>query len=261
MTHFLGSLPLWLSAVIVVLLPSLAAMGGSLLVRRSVALEQLETNNEVAGFKFAVLGVVYAVLLGFAVIVVWEKFRDAEAAVVQEASGVMTISHLLEGVDSGTANLVRPRLTAYVDAVIADDWPAMGRGTLSSQGSEAFAALYASILALTPSTPREQAIMTELLTDLDTITQSRRTRLELAAGAVPDVLWAVLFASAVVTLSFTFFFGTRSMRAQALMSGMLAVIIFMALFVVIEINYPFTGPVSVKPEALQSALAAFGRTP
>jgi hypothetical protein len=51
--------------------------------RRS--LDQLRLNNEVAGFKFATVGALYAVLLAFAVIMVWEKFSEAENTVAQEA--------------------------------------------------------------------------------------------------------------------------------------------------------------------------------
>jgi hypothetical protein len=55
-----------------------------LLVRKSVELEQLTSNNEIAGFKFATVGVIFAVIVAFAVIVVWEKFAEAESAVAQE---------------------------------------------------------------------------------------------------------------------------------------------------------------------------------
>ncbi len=78
--------------------------------------------------------------------------------------------------------------------------------------------------------------------------------LELASGIVPTVLWAVLVAGAGITLTFTFFFGARGVWAQALMSGMLAAITFMALYVVVEVEHPFTGPVSVDSQPLHMAL-------
>jgi hypothetical protein len=49
------------------------SMLGLLLVRRYVALNRLTINNEIAGFKFATVGELYAVLLAFVIIVVWEK--------------------------------------------------------------------------------------------------------------------------------------------------------------------------------------------
>jgi hypothetical protein len=254
---FLSSLPLWLSALLIVVIPSVAAMCGPVLVRRRVALEHLAENNEVAGFKFAVLGVVYAVLLGFAVIVVWEKFRDAENAAVQEAAGVVAIARLSGGLDTKSGGFVRERLTDYAQAAIADDWPAMANGKASPRVGQALDALYAAVLSVNPGTPRESATMAALLTELDVVTQGRRTRLVLASGVVPGVLWMVLFVGAVVTLTFTFFFGTRSVRAQSLMSGMLALVTFMGLFVVVEIDHPFTGPVKVDPQAMQLALDAF----
>ena len=48
-------------------------MLGLLLVRRYVALDRLTINNEIAGFRFATVGELYAVLLAFVIIVVWEK--------------------------------------------------------------------------------------------------------------------------------------------------------------------------------------------
>ena len=50
------------------------------------SLEKLTANNEVAGFKFALIGVLYAVLLGFTVIIVWEQFEDVEKDVVTKAA-------------------------------------------------------------------------------------------------------------------------------------------------------------------------------
>jgi predicted Rdx family selenoprotein len=75
MTFFLTTMPLWLSAVILIVPTTLLAMAGPVVVRRYVEVDQLRTNNEVAGFKFATVGVLYAVLLAFAVVVVWEKFK------------------------------------------------------------------------------------------------------------------------------------------------------------------------------------------
>ena len=47
------------------------ATAGALLVRRWVPVEVLERHNEVAGFIYSVIGVMYAVLLGFTAIIVW----------------------------------------------------------------------------------------------------------------------------------------------------------------------------------------------
>ena len=64
----------------------LLAVAGALLVRRWVTVEVLERHNDVAGFIYAVIGVLYAVLLGFTAIIVWERFDQAQANVEREAN-------------------------------------------------------------------------------------------------------------------------------------------------------------------------------
>ncbi|MEO7027138.1 MAG: DUF4239 domain-containing protein [Caulobacteraceae bacterium] len=251
---FLSSQPLWLSFLLAVVLPTGAAIGGGLLIRRIFGLERLLTNNEVAGFKFAVVGVVYAVLLGFAVIVVWEKFRDAEVAVGQEAAAIVSIERLSQGLSPAVGDSARQRLAAYTRAAIADDWPAMAKGNTGALAARALDGLYAAVVAEPAATPREAAVLAEVLGRLDSLTQARRARLLLATGVVPGVVWSVLFAGAIVTLTFTFFFGVRSAGSQVIMTGMLATLIFMALYVAIEIDHPFTGPTSIGPEMLQTGL-------
>ena len=54
---YLTTFPLWLSGLILVIAPTLIAMAGPILIRQRVKLEQLSNNNEVAGFKFATVGV------------------------------------------------------------------------------------------------------------------------------------------------------------------------------------------------------------
>jgi len=66
----LSSQSLWISGAIIIGGGTLLAMLGPALVRRYVALDRLTINNEIAGFKFATVGVLYAVLLAFVIIVV-----------------------------------------------------------------------------------------------------------------------------------------------------------------------------------------------
>lgn len=261
MSLWLSSQPLWLSGLIVVGITTALAMLGPRIVRRSISLERLVTNNEVAGFKYAVLGVIYAVMLGFAVIVVWEKFRDAEAAVINEAGAAEILFRLTSGVDPATRDAVRHELAAYLHTAVEQDWPAMSKESLAPAATGALSEVYRAILGMQPATPRELQIFSELFHEADALSEARRTRLVLASGILPPVLWVALLIGALVTICFTFFFGTSSLRAQTMMTGMIALLVFFALFVVIEIDHPFTGPVSVGPQALEYVLRDMGGQP
>jgi hypothetical protein len=100
-------------------------------------------------------------------------------------------------------------------------------------------------------------VLVELFNQLDTITKARRSRLHLAVGIVPGVLWAALTLGGILTVAFTFFFGTENLKAQVMMTGVLAIIVFLGLFVIVSIDHPFTGPVHVGSGPLQHVLEDF----
>jgi Na+/proline symporter len=252
------STPLWLSGALLVGAATLLTMAGPFLVRRRVSLERLRINNEVAGFTFATVGVLYAVLLAFAVIIVWEKFSEAENAAAQEAGAVATLYRLADGIAGAPGAALRDGLNGYIRAVVVEDWPAMERTEMSQAATRALDAAYAALLTFNPGDSRGTALLQEALHQLDVVTQARRARLVLASGAMPGVLWFVLFCGAVVTIGFTLFFGTENVRLHALMTGILAFLIFSGLFVIVGINHPFAGSVKVQPEAISAVLDDFG---
>jgi hypothetical protein len=109
--------------VMLIVPTTLLAMAGPVIVRRHVEVDHLRTNNEVAGSKFATVGVLYAVLLAFAVVVVWE--------VAKEAGATATVFRLTQGVDPERGAAIREATTDYLTSAIASDWPAMESGTQS----------------------------------------------------------------------------------------------------------------------------------
>lgn len=263
MIFFLTSHSLWLSATLVVVLTTLLASFGPWLVRRHVKLEKLTTNNEIAGFKFATIGVLYAVLLAFAIIVVWEKFSDAEVTVSREAAGAVTIYRLSPGLGEQRGAAVRDALSKYLESAITHDWPAMERLQTKQYRVTRLAldAIYATLFPAQSFAPQEAAVLPEVLRQLDIITQARRARLIAAEGIVPDVIWPVLFGGAIVTIAFTFFFGTKNLLAQTAMTVLLSLLIFSELWIIVAVDYPFTGPIQVEPTALARVLADFGPAP
>lgn len=261
MIPFLTGLPLWLSGMLIVGLPTVLAMFGPIVVRRYVTLEKLAKNNEVAGFKFAVVGVLYAVLLAFAIIVVWQRFSDAENNVATEAGAAANIYRLSQGINGQPGITLRGALTNYLRVVISEGWPLMERGSPSTSAREALDGVYKAVLTLESPEQRNTALVSEILRQLDTITQMRRARLSAAVGLVPGVIWPILFGGAAITMAYTFFFGSQNLGAQVLMTGMLSIIIFSGLLTAIVIDHPFAGVVKVTPHALTRVLEDFGSMP
>jgi Protein of unknown function (DUF4239) len=254
----LTTTPLWVAAVVLLVPTTILAMCGPLIVRRYVPLERLRDNNEVAGFKFATVGVIYAVLLAFAILVVWERFNQADNEVASEAAAAATVFRLAQGLDPEHGAAVRKATTDYLKEAVAKDWPAMSQGTSSREVTIALSGIYDAVLKFHQVGTFESLIVAEILRNVDRISQMRRQRLVAASGIVPGIIWAVLFTGAFVTTGFTFFFGNANLRAQMVMSGALALLIFAGLLTVVAIDHPFAGTVKVGPEALTAVIQDFG---
>ncbi len=264
MLFFLATQSLWISATILVMVTTFVAILGPLVVRRFVLLDKLSSNNEVAGFKFATVGVLYAVLLAFAIIVVWEKFSNAEDIVAQEAGAAETIFRLSHGIDNETGAELRDALGKYLAIAVAIDWPAMDRGTMGAQTRPARQALdnvYSSLLKIVGMQNVSTVLVSDIMRQLDIIAQARRARLIASEGTVPGVIWALLFGGAVLTIGFTFFFGARSLSAQTVMTRILSILIFSELLAIVAIDRPFSGAVKVEPRSLTNILELYTNRP
>ncbi len=286
---FFAGLSAWKAAIVLVLLPTAAAMAGSVLVRRIFGLERLAINNEVAGFKFAVVGIVYGLLLTLATISAWDKFSEAHVAVIEEGAAANAIYQLTNGPEQDQL-AVRAALSKYLMLAINKDWPEMEVEQESEEVSGVLGELYTDVIRLiqkasvapaqditpiqTKATRRAQkeaaipapheamapALAIELIKQLDNITKSRRTRVHLSGGIVPNMMWCVLIIGATLTVVFTFFFGLSNTVAQVLMTGILAAMIFMSLLMTLSFDHPFTGPVHIGPEPLKDLLKTFAHS-
>jgi len=257
MVFWLTSRPGWVLVLFLFIFTGLS-MAGPFLVRRRIRLAHLRGNNEVAGFKFAVIGVLYAVLLAFVVIISWERYHDAEKALVTEAGSAATLYRLAGGLEEPTSAAVRANLSAYLQSVLADDWPAMVRGRSSAVTTQVLSDLYDKVIHYPTANLHDSTMQADLLAQLDQLTAARRERLVMGEGTVPKVIWFVLFLGAALTISFTFFFGTENLIAQSLMTGTLAAIILSAVLVVIALDRPYTGAVTVSKEPIRWVIEGMG---
>ena len=90
------------------------SVAGTLMVRRLIKVEVLERHNEVAGFIYAVIGVVYAVLLGFAAVTVWEGYDKAQAAVEREADDLADLFRDAQTFPQDTRTQIENQIRNYV---------------------------------------------------------------------------------------------------------------------------------------------------
>jgi hypothetical protein len=186
------------------------AIGGMLLVRRSVTLAGLERHHQVAGFIYAVIGVVYAVLLAFIAIVVWEQHTRAKTGVEQEANELGDLYRDAHAFPEGVRIRLHNQIRAYIRLVVEKEWPAMANGEASPEAWEAYNQLWLAYQQFHPHDAFENAWYTESLGRLNQLGDHRRLRLLANRSAVPGIMWVVLLGAGMITIGFSFFFGIEN---------------------------------------------------
>ena len=244
-------MPTWVVGLAMIGGGVLISVLGLLFVRRRFPADLMEKHHEVAGFIYGVVGVIYAVLLAFVVIIVWEHYAGAEATVSHEASCVSDLFRVSAGLPESQRSELRQAMRTYAKIVVKDEWPAMGRGAESRHAVEAVHEMWRVLVSLRPSTSEESNLQTVAIGILKEMNDQRRSRMLASRKGVPLVLWLALYSGAVVTILFSYFFGVKNLVAQCWMTGLLAWMIFSTLFLISALDYPFTGDVRVRPEAFE----------
>ena len=106
-------------------------------VRRRVPHQVMVPHNNVAGIVYSTIGITFAVVLGFMVIAVWQQFRDAQAHADSEANAAADIARLSAWFPAADTEAVRGAVRAYVESVVADEWPAMAREEAPAPATDA----------------------------------------------------------------------------------------------------------------------------
>ena len=243
----------------------LLALLGFELVHRLVPASARQQHNDVAGFIYAALGVIYAVLIALVVIAVWEEYGAASETVEREANAAADIYWLADQLPEERGTHLQELVRTYAEEVVHREWPLMEEGRaplmMEEEGTPAGWSLIDdirhNIQGFEARTNSEEQLYAEGLDQVDALSDARRMRLVAAEEGVPGVLWAVLIFGGTAAVSFTYLFGLESTWAHRLMVATLAAVIGLVLFTVGAMEYPFSGGARIGTGAFELILERF----
>jgi uncharacterized protein (DUF983 family) len=235
------------------------------LVQRLVPATIRMEHNDVAGFIYAVLGVIYAVLLALVVIATWEEFGRARVTVETEANALAEIFWLAHQLPEPEGRELQELCRSYAEEVVNVGFPLMEQGRTpslerSQKTSRAWVLMddiRATIQGYEPRTAAGEQLYAEGLDQVQRLADARRTRLVAAEDSLPTVLWVVLIVGGIVVVGFAYLFGMENTGAHALMVVALAGVIALVLFTIAALDHPFSGGARVGPEAFELVLDRF----
>lgn len=239
--------PGWLTFAAIVLALVAVAIGCQILVKRAFKKADLRENNTVVSSLLTVVGIVFAVLLGTVVVVVWEGYHQADATAFAEVNAVADMYRYAPALGEPRASALRSDIRRFVDLQITDDWPAMqygGRGRLASLQTDR---LVKDLVGTVEPTKRATEVWSIELNLLQKMLDSRRQVLYVNEGAIPAVLWLTLIFGAAFTVAMTFLIGTANFRVHLLLTAGTTALLGIMFVLLLELDSPFRGNAGITP--------------
>ena len=235
---------------------ALASVAGLVLMRRLVPTQRLADHPEVTGALYGITGAMYSVLLAFVVIAAWDDYRDAHAAVTNEATTVRNLARITSGWPAADRAPVEAALIAYAHHVVDVEWPAMARGDLGPVTSPVSVnQLWQALDQATEAAATKSASYIAAMTQFNALGQARDQRGLLAQERLPLSMRLILFIGAAVTVAFSCVLVIDAGRPHVLMTASLAALIALLLLLQYQLARPFQGVVAIEPTAMALVLA------
>jgi hypothetical protein len=256
--HAIAELPVWLTAGFVVGISLPAAWALCRLAWACTPFWHQPGSNEIVGYAYGVFGMMYGVLLAFTIVGAWERFVEAERIVVHEVTMLGELWRDVKAFPPDVADGFHRDLIAYSQSLIEDEWPAMAdRGQRSPKTQRIYEGLWERTYRLEPQTKLQEAFLAEILADINQLSATRRLRVLHSRKEINGILWLVLFVGAVPTIGYTLMFANGNRAVQVLVTASIILIVLLGILVAMELQYPFTGEISIRPDAVADLLESF----
>jgi hypothetical protein len=250
----------WYAGVLFVVLAIVVGILGIRIARRHVSIERLKRHNEVAAPIHATLGVIYAVLLAFVVVTVWEQYSDAETAVANEAGAISALYRDAEAFDAADKLRMRAALKDYLSSVLSTEWDLMREGALDNYRNPAYDELWNAAIHVNLANERDRVLYQVIFQRMNQLDDSRSIRRDAAEYQVPSVMWVLLIIGGFVTVLFACYFGAEDLFLHTMMVSSLAATIAFILYMIAAIDRPFVGIVGVDTEPYSHILRQLSGT-
>lgn len=239
---------------------ALLGMVGVLVTRKLLHGRVNEGHNDVLVPLFLTAGTIYAVLLGFTVVAVWESFDAAKSNVADEAATLVVAYRETSGMDAAHGARLRESLRHYTEAVISDEWKiqAQQSGSGSQKARRAIGEMFRSFSELEPKVREADAQMNSqfLLTVAQIVADGNKRAIQ-AVEALPWVMWLGAIGGGILVVGMSLFLFMERAWPHLVMSTSMAALIGSLLFATAILEGPFEGPMAIEVQPFENALHVF----
>jgi hypothetical protein len=230
---------------------------GLYFTRKYTSTAILEAHNEEEGFVYAVIGVIYGVLLAFLVLVVWEQYNTANERAENEAAVISALNKDVNCYPDSFKLEFRKALGDYTESMFKEEYPAMARGEYSKKTDLAYKRIWELFYDLEPKTEKEKFWYPEVISKINELGKSRRLRIMSVEFGIPPFMWVMIIIGAAVTIGYSYLFYTKRFVSQLIMVWFLTATICISLIIVYALDHPFSGIIRVSDEPFRGIMHYF----
>jgi hypothetical protein len=256
-------MPIWLyqtrplfTAIIIIIAIETISLVGLFLTRRFLVrrFHTSEGINDAISGTVQAIGVFYGITVGLIAVAVWNTSAQAGELVSREASAIGALYRDVSGYPSPLREYLRSDIREYTVFVIEKAWPAQRSGHIPEGGGEILDRLQTDLFSYEPSTQGQIALHAETLRAYNMMLEYRRLRVDAVESGLSNVMWAVIWVGAVISIGVAYFFRIADSKLHALLVSLMAGFLAIVIFMIVINDKPFFGAVSVSADAYKLVL-------
>ncbi len=254
---YLEELPWSLGILVMVIIFMAFAIFSILTVRQKTNSKNLKGHHDVSGFVFANLGVLYAVLVGFTVVNVQQRFDKINQTVIMEAGYIAELYRDAEAFSEKDKIAIQSAIKDYAQSIINDEWKTTAEGKPNPTTTKKLSAIWKAYYT-TELTSREQEILyAESIHKLNDSVMTRLTRLMHGKESLGDEMWTMLIMGGIFMVVFVSLFSFDVLWLHILLASFMAASIAFLLYLIYTLDTAFSGSVMIDPDALKLVVSSF----
>ena len=244
----LNSRPEWQLFLLIVGLVLVAALVGLFLTRRYLApLRTAEDAGVVAGVT-AIVMTLFAFVLAFGVVSLYDQFNDAEHSVSGEANDLAQLIRDSRSFPPAARDDIDKAVRDYILQVRDSEFELMHGGDDDPRASMLFGRIFTALQRYEPTTESQIAFYGSAVAQLNDALSQRRARLAAIDASLPTAFSTLIILTAIISILTTFFVVASSRGLEVVLVSSVAVIVGAGLLTSLLLQYPFSGSVSVSSD-------------
>lgn len=215
--------------------------------------------NTLVNYATGSFGLCYGLLLSLLAVATYQNSARIQIAVDNEAAAVAALYEAASSYPQPLGGELQYLLRDYTLYVILKDWPAHRNREIWSGGTLRLEAIQNDIIAFSPANRMQELLQQQSLGALKELRDSRQQRLTGVRTSIPIVLWYVVGIGLLIhTLLFSML--DTGLLIHMLLGAIISSFIGVLIFLILAMDRPLQGSVSISAEAYMVTYDLFMRS-